>query len=100
MCASVCVCVELIGGLVLCLASTVYELAAFVSHMGTSTDVGHYVCHIKKDGRWVIFNDERVALSEQPPLELGYLYLYRRTPRATPPADAADVAAAAAAAGQ
>lgn len=55
-----------------------YELAAFVSHMGTSTSVGHYVCHIKKDGRWVIFNDEKVALSENPPFELGYLYLYRR----------------------
>nr|CAG4643021.1 EOG090X0181 [Ilyocryptus agilis] len=55
-----------------------YELAAFISHMGTSTNVGHYVCHIKKDGRWVIFNDEKVALSENPPFELGYLYLYRR----------------------
>lgn len=55
-----------------------YELAAFVSHMGTSTSVGHYVCHIKKDGRWVIFNDEKVALSENPPFELGYLYMYRR----------------------
>lgn len=57
---------------------SVYELAAFISHMGTSTHVGHYVCHIKKDGRWVIFNDEKVALSENPPFELGYLYLYRR----------------------
>nr|CAG4646044.1 EOG090X0181 [Macrothrix elegans] len=57
---------------------SVYELAAFISHMGTSTSVGHYVCHIKKDGRWVIFNDEKVALSENPPFELGYLYLYRR----------------------
>jgi uncharacterized UBP type Zn finger protein len=55
-----------------------YELTAFISHMGTSTNVGHYVCHIKKDDRWVIFNDEKVALSENPPMELGYLYLYRR----------------------
>nr|CAH0100310.1 unnamed protein product [Daphnia galeata] len=57
----------------------VYELAAFISHMGTSTSVGHYVCHIKRDGRWVIFNDEKVAVSENPPFELGYLYLYRRS---------------------
>lgn len=55
-----------------------YELTAFVSHMGTSTSVGHYVCHIKKEGRWVIFNDEKVAISENPPFELGYLYLFRR----------------------
>lgn len=25
-----------------------YELFAFISHMGTSTMCGHYVCHIKK----------------------------------------------------
>ncbi|EDO49878.1 predicted protein, partial [Nematostella vectensis] len=55
-----------------------YRLVAFVSHMGTSTMCGHYVCHILKDGRWVIFNDRKVALSECPPRELGYLYLYQR----------------------
>jgi ubiquitin carboxyl-terminal hydrolase 5/13 len=55
-----------------------YKLQAFVSHMGTSTMVGHYVCHILKDGRWIIYNDHKVALSENPPKDLGYLYLYRR----------------------
>lgn len=55
-----------------------YKLVAFISHMGTSTLVGHYVCHILKDGHWVIFNDEKVALSENPPKDLGYLYLYQR----------------------
>lgn len=57
-----------------------YKLVAFISHMGESTLVGHYVCHILKDGRWVIFNDEKVAVSECPPKDLGYLYLYRRVP--------------------
>ena len=37
-----------------------YSLAGFVSHMGANTACGHYVAHIKKDGRWVIFNDEKV----------------------------------------
>lgn len=55
-----------------------YRLVAFISHMGSSTMVGHYVCHILKNGRWVIFNDEKVALSESPPKDLGYLYLYQR----------------------
>lgn len=55
-----------------------YKLVAFISHMGTSTMVGHYVCHIKKDDKWVIFNDEHVALSEHPPKDLAYLYLYQR----------------------
>ncbi|RZF45153.1 hypothetical protein LSTR_LSTR007116 [Laodelphax striatellus] len=55
-----------------------YRLVAFISHMGTSTMVGHYVCHILKNGSWVIFNDEKVALSENPPKDLGYVYLYER----------------------
>lgn len=31
-----------------------YELFAFISHMGASTMSGHYICHIKKEGRWVV----------------------------------------------
>ncbi|XP_066585269.1 ubiquitin carboxyl-terminal hydrolase 5 [Prorops nasuta] len=55
-----------------------YKLIGFISHMGTSTMVGHYVCHLLKDERWVIYNDDKVALSENPPKELGYIYLYQR----------------------
>ncbi|XP_066567891.1 ubiquitin carboxyl-terminal hydrolase 5 isoform X1 [Amia ocellicauda] len=55
-----------------------YELFAFISHMGSSTMCGHYVCHIKKDDQWVIFNDQKVCASEKPPKDLGYLYFYRR----------------------
>ncbi|CAG08062.1 unnamed protein product, partial [Tetraodon nigroviridis] len=55
-----------------------YELFAFISHMGESTMSGHYVCHIKKEGRWVIYNDHKVCLSERPPKDLGYIYFYHR----------------------
>jgi ubiquitin carboxyl-terminal hydrolase 5/13 len=55
-----------------------YRLVAFISHIGNNTSCGHYVAHILKDGRWVIFNDETVALSEHPPKDLAYLYLYKR----------------------
>jgi ubiquitin carboxyl-terminal hydrolase 5/13 len=55
-----------------------YRLYAFISHMGTSTLCGHYVCHIKKEGRWVIFNDEKVAKSAAPPIGHAYLYFYKR----------------------
>ena len=55
-----------------------YKLVGFISHMGTSTMVGHYVCHLLKNDRWVIYNDDKVALSENPPKELGYIYLYQR----------------------
>lgn len=61
-----------------CVFSTEYRLVGFISHMGASSLVGHYVCHILKDGQWVIFNDEKVALSVNPPKDLGYLYLYQR----------------------
>lgn len=30
---------------------TGYELFGFISHMGTSTMSGHYVCHLRKEGR-------------------------------------------------
>lgn len=56
----------------------VYSLAGFVSHMGTNANVGHYVVHLLREGKWVIYNDENVALSENPPRDLAYLYLYKR----------------------
>ncbi|KAL3639889.1 ubiquitin-specific protease ubp14 [Castilleja foliolosa] len=55
-----------------------YRLIGLVSHIGTSTHCGHYVAHIYKDGRWVIFNDEKVAISKNPPTDMAYLYFYER----------------------
>ena len=55
-----------------------YELVGFASHIGKNLGSGHYVAHIRKGGRWVLFDDQKVAVSQEPPLDLGYLYLYRR----------------------
>lgn len=55
-----------------------YRLLGFVSHIGTSTHCGHYVAHIYKDGRWVIFNDEKIGASVNPPKDMGYLYFFER----------------------
>jgi ubiquitin carboxyl-terminal hydrolase 5/13 len=55
-----------------------YSLMAIISHIGKDTDHGHYVCHIKKDGQWAFFNDEKVAKSKSPPLAHGFMYLFRR----------------------
>lgn len=55
-----------------------YQLKAFISHMGPSTISGHYVCHIRREGKWYIYNDEKVAISENPPRQFGYLYFYER----------------------
>ena len=30
-------------------------------------------------GRWIIYNDNKVAVSEKPPKEFGYIYLYARS---------------------
>lgn len=56
-----------------------YSLVGLVSHIGKNTGSGHYVAHLKKDGKWVIFNDEKVALSEHPPIQHAYMYLFQRS---------------------
>jgi ubiquitin carboxyl-terminal hydrolase 5/13 len=60
-----------------------YVLFGMISHIGKNTGSGHYVAHIKKSipnkgTKWVIFNDEKVALSSNPPTEHAYLYLFQR----------------------
>ncbi|KAI4321896.1 hypothetical protein MLD38_035223 [Melastoma candidum] len=55
-----------------------YRLKGFVSHIGTSTHCGHYVAHIFKEGKWVIFNDDKVGASVNPPKDMGYLYFFER----------------------
>lgn len=55
-----------------------FSLIGMISHIGKNTSSGHYVAHIKKDGKWVIFNDEKVALSECPPTPHAYLYIFQR----------------------
>ena len=55
-----------------------FSLIGMISHIGKNTSSCHYVAHIKKDGKWVIFNDEKVALSECPPTPHAYLYIFQR----------------------
>ncbi|CEF65782.1 Ubiquitin carboxyl-terminal hydrolase [Strongyloides ratti] len=55
-----------------------YVLKAFISHMGTSPHSGHYVVHIRIENTWYIYNDEKVAISQNPPFSLGYIYMYER----------------------
>ena len=59
-------------------AQGTYSMVGIISHLGRSPDCGHYVCHVKKDGQWVLFNDEMVAQSKAPPLDQGFIYLFRR----------------------
>jgi len=57
---------------------TEYDLVSFVSHLGRTPDSGHYVTHAKKDGVWYLFNDNKVAVSADPPKDLGFIYFYVR----------------------
>jgi ubiquitin carboxyl-terminal hydrolase 5/13 len=58
--------------------SGIYKLLGFISHIGKSVTSGHYVCHLRKGDQWLVFNDEKVEMCPDPPLECGYLYFYRR----------------------
>jgi len=55
-----------------------YELYSCIVHLGSSYGCGHYVCYIKKDKEWVLFNDAKVAKSSEPALGKGSVYLFRK----------------------
>ncbi len=55
-----------------------YNLNSFITHLGTSTHCGHYVCHVKRDGQWYYFNDAKVAQTNEPPIGKGYMYFFRK----------------------
>ena len=52
-------------------------ILAFVTHLGKNTGHGHYVCHIKKQEKWIYYNDNKVAISEEPPIHKGYIYILK-----------------------
>ncbi|KJE92496.1 ubiquitin carboxyl-terminal hydrolase ubp14 [Capsaspora owczarzaki ATCC 30864] len=54
----------------------VYHLAGLVTHKGPSVHSGHYVAHVLKDGQWVFFNDNKVALDPSPPVGAAYMYIF------------------------
>ena len=63
-----------------------YRLKAFISHKGFSVHSGHYVAHIRCDGKdseeWVLFNDEKVVKADMESVnhlkKLAYLYVFER----------------------
>ena len=57
-----------------------YELFGVVVHRGPSTASGHYVVFLKKGEKWVLYNDSKVTICENPAphLSQGYLYWYHK----------------------
>ena len=65
--------------------SSKYRLYAAITHLGKSTSTGHYVCHLRgEDGKWVLFNDEKVSEVEADEdgvgkgMDRAYMLLYQR----------------------
>ncbi|KAK2197292.1 bifunctional Ubiquitin specific protease domain/Peptidase C19 [Babesia duncani] len=59
-------------------AKGIYEVVSFLSHVGATANSGHYLCHIKRNGQWVTFNDSQVTACNNVPLDAGYFYLFKR----------------------
>jgi len=56
-----------------------YRLCGIVTHLGKATTSGHYVAHLLKEGRWLLYNDEKVSLCRNlAALTQGYIYFFRR----------------------
>lgn len=55
-----------------------YELVGYVTHLGKSVHSGHYVAHVKRNGQWVLFNDNKVSEVTKPAQQYAYLYFFQR----------------------
>jgi len=55
-----------------------YQLIGFIVHIGSSVHCGHYVAFVRREDKWVQFNDRRVSESLTPPKERAYMYFFRR----------------------
>jgi ubiquitin carboxyl-terminal hydrolase 5/13 len=57
-------------------ASGKYKLHGMVTHLGANATSGHYIAHVKKEEKWVYYNDLKVAEVEDPMFQLGTMYFY------------------------
>jgi ubiquitin carboxyl-terminal hydrolase 5/13 len=46
--------------------------------LGTGVHSGHYVCYLKRDDKWIYFNDAKVAQTNDPSKGKGYMYFFRK----------------------
>jgi ubiquitin carboxyl-terminal hydrolase 5/13 len=59
--------------------TTRYTLAAAMVHLGASVHTGHYVAYLYRNGRWLLYNDEKVFDAGTYPnaLEQAYVLIWR-----------------------
>jgi len=55
-----------------------YRLVGAITHLGASTGTGHYVAHLLKEGKWVLYNDSKVSVASKDKLSQAYLYFFRK----------------------
>ncbi|SCM01083.1 ubiquitin carboxyl-terminal hydrolase 13, putative [Plasmodium chabaudi chabaudi] len=56
-----------------------YELVASIVHIGNNANSGHYICYIKDNSKWYVFNDNKVGLcNENLGKDTAYIHLYKR----------------------
>jgi len=55
-----------------------YRLIGAITHLGASTTTGHYVAHLLKEGKWILFNDSKVSVASKEKLHQAYLYFFRK----------------------
>ncbi|KRX02624.1 UBA-like protein [Pseudocohnilembus persalinus] len=61
------------------LQNSKYNLISTVVHLGKGVHSGHYVSYIKtEDNKWTLFNDAKVAQTDEPVLGKGYFYIFKR----------------------
>lgn len=60
--------------------SASFKLIAFISHRGTSAHCGHYVAHVLRNDKWILYNDNKVVEvdSIDSVVGLAYMYFYQR----------------------
>ena len=55
-----------------------YMLHGAIVHLGKSVHCGHYVCYIRHNNEWVLFNDRKVAKTNEPLIGKAYVLILRR----------------------
>jgi ubiquitin carboxyl-terminal hydrolase 5/13 len=58
-----------------------YDLFGVIAHKGSSVHAGHYVAYVRRGGRWVLFNDRKVAACAEvmeSAAAQGYVYLFKK----------------------
>lgn len=59
-------------------AASTFSLIGFIEHRGSSIHSGHYIAYLRIAGVWHQFNDARVRLCPNPPLNQAYMLFFER----------------------